>query len=599
MKKSISQILVTAGVMITGIVTAQTKETSKSMDQMWGDNTIKKQVTLADKTRLFDDSNFGMFIHFGLFSSLGGKWNGKTYYGIGEWIMNSNMANIPVSEYKAVVKNFNPKFFDVKSIVKLAKDAGMKYIIITSKHHEGFAMFKSKADSFNIVDVTPYGQDPMKALSAECRAQGLGFGFYYSHNQDWTAPGGKGGPKNYLDGTPATFENYFYKKCLPQVKEICSNYGAIDFVWFDTPGDMKKELIIELADVVNQLQPNAMLCSRVGYGLGDYVSKGDMEVPLQNIKGLWETCDTNNDSWSYAWYDHNFKSPKELLNRLVSTVGRGGTYLLNVGPDGTGVVPSVGANILLEVGKWLKKYPQVVYKADPSPWGHALPWGDVTTSGNSMYLSIFDFPEDGKIYLPGLNEKILKAGLLNGKNAAGISILQQKNWTILTLPAQPIDKLATVVELKFANKIENLQVDSTIGVAPNTETNLSIGFAETLLMKAAKKSWMEKFGEWKHVEQVTNWVPGAEVSWNINVQKAGLYYVDLVYSGEQKLVWKISTDEGIFIQNQQGATGKYQSYPMGLIEFKKAGKQTIHVSLIEGNPVTASLESMKLRPIDF
>jgi alpha-L-fucosidase len=588
-----------SGLMIAFIANAQNKPTEKSMDQMWGDNTIKKNVGNLDKTRLFDDSNFGMFIHFGLFSDLAGKWKDKTYYGIGEWIMNDRMANIPVNEYKAIAKTFNPELFDAKAIVKLAKDAGMKYIIITSKHHEGFAMFKSLADSFNIVDASPYGRDPMKELSTECRAQELGFGFYYSHYQDWTAPGGMRGPAVNANGTPATFEDYFYRKCLPQVKEICSNYGPIDFVWFDTPGDMKKELVVQLAEVVGKLQPNAMLCSRIGHGYGDYQSTGDMEVPPSNIKGLWETCDTNNDSWAYAWYDNNFKSPKEILNRLVSTVGRGGTYLLNVGPNGKGVVPAVGANVLVEVGKWIKKYPQVVYKAGPSPWGHALPWGDVTTNGNSMYMTVFDYPLDGKIYLPGLTDKISKARMLNGSKAHKISTSQQNDWTILTLPARPSEKIASVVELQFAGKVEDLKVDSCIGVAPNIETKMSVEFAETFNVKAKKISWMEKFGEWKHVKQVTGWKPDSKVSWTINVQQAGLYYIDLVYKGEKKLVWNISTDEGVFIQNQQSATEKYQSNPMGLIEIKKAGKHTINVTLVEGNPVTASLESMKLRFIDL
>jgi alpha-L-fucosidase len=211
-----------------------------------------------------------------------------------------------------------------------------------------------------------------------------------------------------------------------------------------------------------------------------------MEVPLHNIKGLWETCDTNNDSWSYAWYDNNFKSPKEILHRLVSTVGRGGTYLLNIGPNGKGIVPNIGANILLEVGKWLNKYPQVVYKAGPSPWGHALPWGDVTTNGNSMYLSIFDYPLDGKIYLPGIKDKIKKVALINGSKADKTSIFQQNNWVILTLPTRPTEKLATVVELQFANKVENLKVDTIIGVTPNIETKLSVEFAETTNVKANK-----------------------------------------------------------------------------------------------------------------
>jgi alpha-L-fucosidase len=187
----------------------------------------------------------------------------------------------------------------------------------------------------------------MKELAAACRAAGLGFGFYYSHNQDWTAPGGSNGPKQNADGSPASFAQYFREKCFPQVKEICTQYGPLNYIWFDTPGDMPKEFVVELANYVRQVQPGAMLCSRVGYGLGDYVSKGDMEVPPRNMEGLWETCDTTNDSWSYAWYDQNWKDAKEILHRLVSTVGRGGTYLLNVGPDGTGRIPAQATKYLL------------------------------------------------------------------------------------------------------------------------------------------------------------------------------------------------------------------------------------------------------------
>ena len=283
------------------------------MNEMWGDKNTYVQNLKNGKAKLFDEANFGMFMHWGLYSKLAGVWKDKTYYGIGEWIMNPRVANIPPNEYMQIAKDFNPKSFDAKKIAQLAKDAGMKYIIITSKHHEGFAMFDSKVSDFNIVN-TPFGRDPMKELSAACHELGLGFGFYYSHNQDWTSPGATGGSTTDAKGKEVSFKDYFYNKCKPQVKEICTNYGNLDFVWFDTPGDMRKEYVVELADMVRKLQPNAMMCSRVGYGMGDYASNGDMEVPTKNIEGLWETCDTNNDSWSYAWYDNNFKSPKEILN---------------------------------------------------------------------------------------------------------------------------------------------------------------------------------------------------------------------------------------------------------------------------------------------
>ncbi len=573
------------------------KEKELSMDLMWGENTVSVDALKAGRGKLFDESNFGMFIHWGLFSHLGGKWNGKTYYGIGEWIMSDRVAQIPPEEYKKIANDFNPLEFDAHAIAQLAKDAGMKYIIITSKHHEGFAMFDSEADHFNIVDATPFARDPMKELSDACHEMGLGFGFYYSHNMDWTTPGGTKGPTTNADGTPATFDDYFYRKCKPQVKEICSNYGKIDFIWFDTPGGMKKEHIIELADLIRELQPEAMLCSRIGYGLGDYLTHGDMEVPSRNLEGLWESCDTNNDSWSYAWYDNNFKGPKEILHRLISTIGRGGTYLFNVGPDGKGKVPEIGVEFLEETGKWIKKYPQVIYGAGSSPWGHAFSWGDVTTQGNSMFLSVFDWPQDGKLYLPGMQSHIISARLLNGNTSKEISFSRNNDWVVFNVPGNPADTPVSVIELKLDTEAKNAKVDTTLGIYPNIKTELLTEFAKVSGARQESIRWMEKFGEWKRTTQVSNWEENGKVVWTVNVLNPGYYYLDLNYKGEGRLVWHAATDEGVIVQNQQAATEKYESYPMGIIGFKTTGIHSVTVSLVEGSPETSSLKSMVIKPI--
>ena len=199
---------------------------------------------------------------------------GKTYYGIGEWIMNPRRADIPVDKYKAIAKEFNPVDFDAESIVKLAKEAGMKYIIITSKHHDGFAMYDSKVCDFNIVEATPFGRDPMKELAVACKKEGLGFGFYYSQNQDWTAPGGTGGPSTDSKGDSVTFDEYFHKKCLPQVEEITTRYGDMVLIWFDTPGNMPIEYAEMLMEVVHKNQSKAFVSGRIGHGLGDYQNTG-------------------------------------------------------------------------------------------------------------------------------------------------------------------------------------------------------------------------------------------------------------------------------------------------------------------------------------
>jgi len=579
-------------IFLPGALAQEKKE--QSMDKMWGESKVSLDALKAGRGKLFDEGNFGMFIHWGLYSSLGGIWKDTTYYGIGEWIKHKRMAGIPTEEYMPLVKKFNPVDFDAKKIAQLAKDAGMRHIIITSKHHEGFAMFKS-FHPFNIVDATPFARDPMKELAEACDELGLGFGFYYSHNQDWTAPGGSGGPNKNEDGTPATFKDYFYNKCKPQVKEICTQYGELDFVWFDTPGRIPKEMVVELHDMVRELQPNAMLCSRIGHGMGDYASKGDMEVPPRNIPGLWETCDTNNDSWSYAWYDNNFKSPKEILHRLIATVGRGGSYLFNVGPTGLGNIPDIGAKFLRESGKWIKKYPQVVYAAGPSPWQHALPWGDITTQRNSLFFSVFEWPQDGKLYLPGLESKIISAKLLNGPE---ISYKIESGWVVFDVPCKPVDSPASVIEVKLDCEASSAEVNTTHGIYPNIKSELLVEFADVIGAEKKEIKWMEKFGEWKHVNQVSKWEEKSEAKWTVEVKEPGYYYLHLIYKGEDRLVWRTTTDEGIIVQNQQAATEKYQPYVMGILEFKTAGEHTISVSLVEGNPQTSSLKAAVVKPID-
>jgi alpha-L-fucosidase len=564
---------------------------AQEMDKMWGDSVVKLRPENASRGQLFADGNYAMFIHWGLYSQLGNKVGGKTYYGIGEWIMNKRMAGIPVPEYMDLAKTFNPEKFDAKAIAQLAKDAGMKYIIITSKHHDGFAMFDSKSNDFNVVKATPYKHDPMKDLAKACKEVGIGFGFYYSHNQDWTFPGGNNGPATDADGKSANFDDYFLKKCLPQVKEITTEYGPIEIVWFDTPGNMPKKYVEELVAVVRKNQPNAMICGRAGHGLGDYQSIGDMEVPIENIDGLWESVDTTNDSWAYAWYDTNWKTPGEILRRLISTVARGGTYMLNIGPRGDGSVPEHAADSLRGSGEWIKRHPAVVYGADPSPWGHALPWGDVTVRDNKLFLSVFDRPTDGKLHLPGLKTEIRSARWLTANGSEPVTHQRDGTWTCLTLPPGTLNALVPVIEVTLAAPPE---VDRTFGIDPKGPTELDVHFASVKGATRNSKRWMEKFGEWKHTVEVTDWKADGAATWEVDVLRPGHYRVDLTYTGEERLVWRVAVEGGQAIQNQQNASPIYQSFPIGWLEFTTPGRHRISVGCIDGNITTASLKSLRL-----
>lgn len=564
---------------------------SEEMNKMWGESVVKLRAADAKRGQLFDEGNYAMFVHLGLYSHLANKVKGKTYYGIGEWIMNDQMAGIPVDEYKDIAKEFNLTKFDAKAIAQLAKDAGMKYIIITSKHHDGFAMYDSKSNDFNVVKATPYKRDPMKDLAKACKEIGIGFGFYYSHNQDWTFPGGNNGPAVDAKGKPASFEDYFQKKCVPQVKEITSEYGPIEIVWFDTPGDMPKKYAEQLIEIVRKNQPNALVCGRVGGGLGDYQSLGDMEVPCENVEGMWETVDTTNDSWAYAHYDQNWKTPKVILERLIATVARGGTYMLNIGPRGDGSVPKHAAESLRKSGEWIHRYPQVVYATEASPWKHALPWGDVTVKGQKMFLAVTKWPSSGQLFLPGLKTAITSAKLLNGNASEAITYHVENGWTCFKVPSAGPEKLISVIEVDLAGKPE---ADPCFGIDPNTPTELLTEFATVKGATKERKQWMEKFGEWKHTTQVFNWEPAGAASWEVNVLTPGNYQVELTYSGEPRLVWTVGVEGGEMIQNQQNASPNYQSFPIGWLNFPKPGKYKLNVGCLEGNAKTASLKSISL-----
>ena len=562
---------------------------AQKMDEMWGESVVKLRPENATRGQLFDEGNYAMFIHWGLYSNLANKVDGKTYYGIGEWIMNPRMANIPPEKYRELAKEFNPTKFDAKAIAQLAKDAGMKYVVITAKHHDGFAMYHSKSNKFNIVDATPYGKDPMKELAEACKEVGVGFGFYYSHNQDWTFPGGNGGPAKDAEGNEKNFDDYFKEKCLPQVKEITSEYGPIELVWFDTPGEMPKHYVEELINVVRKNQPNALVSGRAGHGLGDYQSLGDMFVPSHNIEGMWESVDTTNDSWAYAWYDENWKTPKKVLSRVISCVARGGTYMLNIGPRGDGSVPQRAVDSLNKSGEWILRYPQVVYGTDASPWKRALPWGDVTVKENKLFLSVFDWPTDGELYLPGLKTKVKSVKLLNGKESEEIKHENVNGWTKMSIPIKAPEKLVSVIEVELEGEPE---VDATYALDPTMPTEVLAEFAEVKGAKQTSKRWMEKFGEWIHVYHVSKWEKDGAATIEVDVLVPGDYEVAMTYTGEGRLVWGIKVEGGEAIQNEQNSSHNYQKFPIGWLNFPKAGRYKVSASCLEGNIETAALKSI-------
>ena len=318
-------------------------------------------ITLEQRKEWFKEAKYGMMVHWGLYALLAGEWRGKRCPGIAEWIQHK--LTIPVAEYDKLASAFNPIYFDAEEMVKLAKDVGMQYIVVTSKHHEGFAMYHSKVDKFNVVDATPFGRDVIGEIAEACYKHDLKLGLYYSQYLDWHEPHGggfEGTGANYWD-YPIEGRNYelcFRSKILPQVKEILTQYGDLCLIWFDTPREMPEALSRELYDVVRTLQPACLVNSRISNtpGIGDYTSTRDNQIP-DDDKGnmLWESPATINGTWGYKACDQNWKSPERILEIKRHLNERGINYLLNIGPDHLGRIPISSVEILREVARLEKE----------------------------------------------------------------------------------------------------------------------------------------------------------------------------------------------------------------------------------------------------
>ena len=286
--------------------------------------------------------------------------------------------------------------FNAEAWVKMAEDAGMKYIVITSKHHDGFAMYGSKVSKYNIVDATPFQRDPLKELAAACARHNIKFGFYYSQSQDWHEPNGAGntwdfGPDAEKD---SIYDQYLRGKAEPQVKELLTNYGPVCLIWFDTPRMMTGERGPRFIDIVHTMQPATLIDGRLGVK-GDYVSMGDNQIPNQVVKEDWEVPATLNHTWGFKKDDTDWKTPEDLTFKLVDIVSKGGNYLLNVGPTSEGVIPQASQDNLRAVGRWLKVNGESIYGAGPTPFGDELGDVDNTAQGQEGQSGLQASPRTG------------------------------------------------------------------------------------------------------------------------------------------------------------------------------------------------------------
>ena len=553
------------------------------------------------------DARFGMFIHWGLYAVPAGTWNGQRVDGIGEWIM--DRANIPVEDYEKLAGKFNPVKFDAAEWVRIAKDAGMKYMVITSKHHDGFCLFDSDATDYNVVDASPYGKDLLQSLAAECRKQGLKFCTYYSI-MDWHHPAQyRGSDKRYNPTKvhPERKAEYldFMKKQLKELLDTCDT----EVLWFDGewPAWWLEEDGREIYAYLRELKPALIVNNRIGKGRkgmeglnkGDQDYVGDFGTPEQQIPatGLpgvdWESCMTMNRTWGYKSYDDDWKSSETLIRNIIDIASKGGNYLLNVGPTAEGLIPGPSVERLGEIGRWMKANGESVYATEASPFKR-LVWGRCTTKacedGATLYLHVFDWPADGQLLVPGLRNKPEQAYLLADDAKKALAVQASDQGVVVAVPAEAPDPICTVVVLK---------VKGPLKVEPTLPSQQADGTIKLRAADAICHGHQIRYEAGHQRDNVGFWLdPNDWVEWTFRITQPGKFTVSAetaaTGSGSFELIVGDQT-----IGATAPTTGDYSRFTtleLGQIEIAQTGKACLAVKAVKEGWKPFNLKSITFKP---
>jgi alpha-L-fucosidase len=548
------------------------------------------------RTEWFRKDKFGMFIHWGAYSVIGRH----------EWIR--HQAQIPQAEYDKYVKQFNPVKFKADDWVDLAKDAGAKYIVITSKHHDGFSIYRSKVSDYDI-EITPYKGDPLKDLADAARRKNMRLGFYHSI-MDWRHPDYRPRrsweyPKGYKEGGN---NNRYVDFMKEQLRELLTGYGDVAMIWFDgewehTLAELKRD--DEIYDFIRQLQPNTLINDRLYERKpGNKADFGTPEqyVPATGMKSpggkpiLWEACVTiNNDSWGYNKYETEFKTERDLIRMLIEVVSKGGNLLLNVGPKPDGTIQDEFVTRLRAMGRWMKVNGESIYETTASPFERMSYFGRATVKGNRLYLHVFDWPADGQLRVPGLKNLVHKARLLADPSRE-IKTRRDGDDVIVSLPGAAPDEIASVIELSL---------DGTPVVAPfvnraDAKGVLALG-AESCEIETDFGQRAKKENALGHVF-VTRWTRAQDVPyWTVEVPKAGRYRVEVSYSkrGNQPAPLSVEIGAAKLDGEVKGTGGEwvFKAAPFGDVDLKKGAAAVKVRTKADGGANAVNLERVVLRPI--
>lgn len=542
--KNYERILYTTGIGISLCMNAFTQSgdedkemfnRAKDRDQKAIDEAVKGWWAASMKTheqriQWWRDARFGMFVHWGVYSLPGGEWKGKKVGGYAEHLMRKE--KISRKEYLELAHQFNPTGFNAGQWILQAKEAGMKYFIITAKHHDGFGMYDSKVSDFDLPDQSPFKRDPMAELAAACKKYGMRFGFYYSHAFDWEHPDAPGndweynnpggdkllhGGARWYDEHPELLpkaQKYVTEKSIPQIKELINKYHP-DILWFDTPHKLPLSENIRILQAIRETDPNVVVNGRLArssdISFGDYKNTADRPAEFFPVTGDWEAIPTTNESYGYSKYDSSHKSVAFFIQLMAKAASRGGNLLMNIGPKGDGTFDAKDVAILKGIGQWVDKNYESVGGAGVSgmKWQN---WGVTTRKGNKLYLHIFEWPTDGTLHVSGLPAMVKKAYLLADAAKKPLVFKHEQGVILFTvqLPAKAVDTANTVVVLELGGHVKNYNVPF---VAPN------IPVSRLLAFDAIRNGQGLQYGD----------------------GKTGRFYVDGWKSTEQSLRWQIRT----------------------------------------------------------
>lgn len=572
------------------------------MNCIGADFTQESPNDRAKRMAWFDEARFGMFIHWGVYAVPAGEWQGNKNYG--EWFMEET--KMPVSQYEQFAQQFNPTKFNAREWVRMAKDAGMKYMVITSKHHDGFCLWDSELTDWDI-GRTPFKRDPLKELAEACREAGLKFCFYHSimdwHHPDW----GTRRPWNDIAKGQPDMERYIaYMK--GQLKELITRYGPLGILWFDGEWESPwtHERGVDLYNYVRSLQPDIIINNRVGkgrsgmqgmdkgQGVGDYGTP-EQEIPATGFgPGVyWESCMTMNNHWGYNKHDQNWKSTKTLVQNLVDCASKGGNYLLNVGPTAEGLFPEASVQRLAEIGKWMRVNAESIYGTKASPFKR-LPWGRCTQkaddSSTTLYLHVFDWPGDGRLLVPGLKNDVAKAWLLSDPDRKELAVTATSDAKVVSVPAKAPDQIDSVVVLRVRGQPEVTAVPTTQGPDGSVRLDAAEATLHGNTLRYEPDSNKRCIGYWT---DANDWV-----EWEFHVSRPGKFNVVVETAAQSdgaKLTIAVGNAKLDFDVPRTGDYSRFQRSEIGPIELP-AGTTRLAVRPVSTWWTPVNLRSIVLKP---